>query len=234
MDHVGGNLALKAKYGAMVVGPAADKERIPGIDVALADGDVFQVRRLAMAAEVDPQHTPLDSHTTRGGVGWDAAQMGSQELRVLDTPGHTRGHIVFYLPHSDAVFVGDTLFAVGCGRLFEGTPAQMFHRFSQSPHRQLGFGRPPALIEVCAGWARYPLAARKSCPHICSQSKRPDVWRVSTVPTAWPSSSSCPAPPKCTARMSTRQPTCGARWGDAKSSLGDAKSSLGDAESSLG
>jgi hydroxyacylglutathione hydrolase len=44
MDHVGGNLALKKKYAATVVGPAADKERIPGIDVALADGDVFQVR----------------------------------------------------------------------------------------------------------------------------------------------------------------------------------------------
>ena len=43
MDHVGGNLALKEKYGATVVGPAADKERIPGIDVALADGDTFQV-----------------------------------------------------------------------------------------------------------------------------------------------------------------------------------------------
>jgi hydroxyacylglutathione hydrolase len=45
------------------------------------------------------------------------------ELEVLDVPGHTRGHIAYV--SADAVFCGDTLFACGCGRLFEGTPAQM-------------------------------------------------------------------------------------------------------------
>ena len=47
-------------------------------------------------------------------------------MRVFDTPGHTRGHIVYYLPEDGVAFVGDTLFAMGCGRLFEGTPAQMW------------------------------------------------------------------------------------------------------------
>jgi len=56
----------------------------------------------------------------------DAFLLGHHRVQVLDTPGHTRGHIVYYLPNDDAAFVGDTLFSLGCGRLFEGTPAQMW------------------------------------------------------------------------------------------------------------
>ena len=51
---------------------------------------------------------------------------GEHPVHVYDTPGHTRGHIVYYLPQDGAAFVGDTLFAMGCGRLFEGTPQQMW------------------------------------------------------------------------------------------------------------
>jgi hydroxyacylglutathione hydrolase len=46
-------------------------------------------------------------------------------LSVIETPGHTLGHICFYTRQLDALFCGDTLFGAGCGRLFEGTPAQM-------------------------------------------------------------------------------------------------------------
>ena len=46
-------------------------------------------------------------------------------VHVLHTPGHTLGHIVYHLPEETLAFVGDTLFSLGCGRLFEGTPAQM-------------------------------------------------------------------------------------------------------------
>jgi hydroxyacylglutathione hydrolase len=53
----------------------------------------------------------------------DVVRVGSLEARVLFIPAHTRGHIAYVFP--DAVFSGDTLFAVGCGRLFEGTPAMM-------------------------------------------------------------------------------------------------------------
>lgn len=48
-------------------------------------------------------------------------------IEVLATPGHTLGHIVFYIPSINCVFVGDTLFAMGCGRVFEGTHTQMYH-----------------------------------------------------------------------------------------------------------
>ncbi|TVR78141.1 MAG: hydroxyacylglutathione hydrolase [Rhodospirillales bacterium] len=52
--------------------------------------------------------------------------VGSQVARVFDVSGHTRGHIAYWFPGSRAAFVGDTLFALGCGRLFEGTPAEMW------------------------------------------------------------------------------------------------------------
>ena len=61
------------------------------------------------------------------GVGeGDVLELGAHRVEVLDTPGHTRGHIVYFLPDDGVAFVGDTLFAMGCGRLFEGTPAQMW------------------------------------------------------------------------------------------------------------
>ncbi len=56
----------------------------------------------------------------------DVWSFGSRRLEVYDTPGHTRGHIVYLLREERAAFVGDTLFAMGCGRLFEGTPEQMW------------------------------------------------------------------------------------------------------------
>jgi len=98
-DHVGGNMAIKSRTGATIVGPAADAARIPGIDVALADGETYDLG---------------------GNVG-----------HVFDVPGHTRGHIAFWFPDSSALFCGDTLFALGCGRLFEGTPDQMWRSLNK-------------------------------------------------------------------------------------------------------
>jgi hydroxyacylglutathione hydrolase len=55
----------------------------------------------------------------------DTVSLGPLEARVMEVPAHTAGHIAFHLPSEEVVFVGDTLFAMGCGRLFEGTAAQM-------------------------------------------------------------------------------------------------------------
>lgn len=52
---------------------------------------------------------------------------GGEELHVIDTPGHTAGHICFHAPSSKALFAGDTLFSMGTGRLFEGSAKQMWH-----------------------------------------------------------------------------------------------------------
>ncbi|MEE9552545.1 MAG: hydroxyacylglutathione hydrolase [Gammaproteobacteria bacterium] len=56
----------------------------------------------------------------------DEFEFGSHMAQIYDTPGHTRGHIVYYFAQDKLAFVGDTLFAMGCGRLFEGTPEQMW------------------------------------------------------------------------------------------------------------
>ncbi len=97
-DHTGGNLKVKEATAATIYGPAAEQPRIPGIDIALAEGD-----RIAI---------------------------GGHEAEVWEVPGHTLGHIAYVFRESGMAFVGDTLFAMGCGRLFEGTPEQM--------HRSLG------------------------------------------------------------------------------------------------
>lgn len=56
----------------------------------------------------------------------DRVALGAAAATVLEVPGHTSGHIAYYFADDGIVFVGDTLFALGCGRLFEGTPAQMW------------------------------------------------------------------------------------------------------------
>ncbi len=63
--------------------------------------------------------------------GGDAVKLGNVEARVIDVPAHTAGHIAYHFAGEEIVFVGDTLFAMGCGRLFEGTAAQMFDNMAK-------------------------------------------------------------------------------------------------------
>ncbi len=66
----------------------------------------------------------------------DTVCIGAHQAQVMAVPGHTAGHIAYHLPQARMLFAGDTLFAMGCGRLFEGTPAQMFdalQRFAALP-----------------------------------------------------------------------------------------------------
>jgi hydroxyacylglutathione hydrolase len=93
-DHVQGNLAVKAATGCVITGPAAEADRIPGIDRTVRDGDTID----------------FDGYP----------------VRVFETPGHTLGHIAYHFPDDKVAFVGDTLFALGCGRVFEGTLEQMW------------------------------------------------------------------------------------------------------------
>jgi len=58
--------------------------------------------------------------------GGDVVQLGDVRAMVLDVPAHTAGHIAYHFETEQVAFVGDTLFAMGCGRLFEGTAAQMY------------------------------------------------------------------------------------------------------------
>jgi len=61
----------------------------------------------------------------------DSFEFAGRSVNVITTPGHTAGHISFYIPEEDLLFAGDTLFALGCGRLFEGSPADMFGSLSR-------------------------------------------------------------------------------------------------------
>lgn len=98
-DHVGGNPQLVARFPeAIVYGGKEDHGRIPHQQVYLADGDTIQ--------------------------------FAERTAQVFFVPGHTRAHIAYYFPPmtieaAGELFCGDTIFAGGCGRLFEGTPAQM-------------------------------------------------------------------------------------------------------------
>jgi hydroxyacylglutathione hydrolase len=56
----------------------------------------------------------------------DSVSVGDLTARVLDTPGHTAGHISYWFADEKVAFVGDTLFSIGCGRVIEGTPAMMW------------------------------------------------------------------------------------------------------------
>ncbi len=66
----------------------------------------------------------------------DSVRIGDHVATVLEVPAHTAGHIAYHLAAEHLLFAGDTLFAMGCGRLFEGTPVQMFanmQRFAALP-----------------------------------------------------------------------------------------------------
>ena len=119
-DHTGGVVALRNATGATVFGPASE----------------------AIAAP----YTPL--------LQGDQAEAMGLRFDVLDIPGHTAGHIAFVLPDTPEnaaagelaplLFCGDTLFSGGCGRLFEGTPAQMLASLDT-------MARLPDATRVCCG-----------------------------------------------------------------------------------
>ncbi|MFN4282909.1 MAG: hydroxyacylglutathione hydrolase [Alphaproteobacteria bacterium] len=151
-DHVGGNLALKEKWRCKIVGPRADAERIPGIDIQVGDGETYA--------------------------------FGGESAQVFDVPGHTRGHIAYWFAASDALFCGDTLFALGCGRLFEGTPAQMWHSLSKFKPLP-GSARVYCAHEYTQANARFALTVDGGNPALVARARAIDAARSrgeATVP----------------------------------------------------
>lgn len=66
--------------------------------------------------------SPIDRVVVHG----DVVTLGAREAQVIDVGGHTAGHVAYHLPADGVAFVGDSLFALGCGRMFEGTPDQFW------------------------------------------------------------------------------------------------------------
>jgi hydroxyacylglutathione hydrolase len=89
-------------------------------------GGVAALKKLTGATVYGPANEAIDDvdHSVQGG---DEIGVLDTRFAVIDVPGHTAGHIAYYAGHEapPLLFCGDTLFACGCGRLFEGTPAQM-------------------------------------------------------------------------------------------------------------
>jgi hydroxyacylglutathione hydrolase len=115
----------------------------------------------------------------------DTASIGKVAARVIEVPAHTAGHIAYYLPAAGIAFVGDTLFAMGCGRLFEGTPAQMWRNMERLA------ALPPETKIYCAheytqSNGRYALVAEPDNAAIAARMREVDAMRArgdSTVPT---------------------------------------------------
>ncbi|MEN9925488.1 MAG: hypothetical protein RL268_1614 [Pseudomonadota bacterium] len=74
----------------------------------------------------------------------DVVMLGEWDAAVIDVGGHTNGHIAYHLPDADLAFVGDSLFALGCGRMFEGTPDQFWASLCRLK------ALPPSTILYCA------------------------------------------------------------------------------------
>lgn len=117
-DHVEANLALKERFGLKIIGPAAEADRIPGIDQKVGEGDVVEI--------------------------------GAARAHVIETPGHTAGHISYHFRGANVVFTADTLFALGCGRLFEC--------------------KPPVMLESLKKLAALPLETQVYCGHEYTQA----------------------------------------------------------------
>ncbi len=123
----------------------------------------------------------LDTHVAEG----DTVRLGSIEAQVIDVPAHTAGHIAYYLPSENTAFVGDTLFAMGCGRLFEGTAEQMFANM-QKLAALPGETQVYCAHEYTQSNGRYALAAEPDNLAIRARMAQVDAARArgeATVPT---------------------------------------------------
>jgi hydroxyacylglutathione hydrolase len=115
----------------------------------------------------------------------DRVRLGDLEATVMEVPAHTAGHIAYHLPAEELVFVGDTLFAMGCGRLFEGTAEQM-----HSNLQRLAL-LPPETKVYCAheytlSNARFAVTVEPGNAALAERSREVEAARASgqaTVPT---------------------------------------------------
>ncbi|MDI9335736.1 MAG: hydroxyacylglutathione hydrolase [Gammaproteobacteria bacterium] len=124
------------------------------------------------------------SHFRRVADG-DEFELLGQRVQVIATPGHTLGHICYFLPDTPPqpmLFCGDTLFSVGCGRLFEGTPTQMcqsLQRLAQLPGDSLVC----CAHEYTLGNIRFALSIEPENPDLLQYKRTCEQLRASSRPT---------------------------------------------------
>jgi len=149
-DHVGGNLDIKAKTGCRIIASDFDKNRIPGIDSAVAEGD--------------------------------SIALGRHQARILFTPGHTSGHIVYHFAEDGLLFCGDTLFVMGCGRLFEGSASQLWQSL-QKLKSLPGATRIYCTHEYTQTNGRFALSLEPDNPQLQEKMQRVNQLRAMQQPT---------------------------------------------------
>lgn len=121
---------------------------------------------------------PLDHALAEG----DTVEIGTLQGHVIDVSGHTVGHIAYHFPGAGAVFTADSLMALGCGRLFEGTPGQMWESLQKLA------ALPPATL-VCSGHeytaanARFALTIEPGNAALRSRCDAVDAARAEERPT---------------------------------------------------
>jgi hydroxyacylglutathione hydrolase len=112
----------------------------------------------------------------------ESVDFGATKLRVIDTPGHTLGHISYYIADGGILLPGDTLFSLGCGRLFEGTAEDMFRSLQK-------FEDLPGETLVCAGHeytasnAKFALAVEHDNPALTARLEQVKSLRTANQPT---------------------------------------------------
>lgn len=89
------------------------------------------VKAATGASIIAPEEVTKISAIDRIVCGGDRVSLGETVFVIIDVGGHTLGHIAYYAREDDVLFVGDTLFPMGCGRIFEGTPEQMWASLSR-------------------------------------------------------------------------------------------------------
>jgi len=138
---------------------------------------------LITAPEVDAAKIRGIDRTVMGG---DSVWLGDWEAKVIDVGGHTMGHIAYHLPEAGVAFVGDSVFALGCGRMFEGTAPQFWASLSRikalPPETRLYCAH-----EYTASNARFALhadpdnAALAAYAREVSEKRARDEWTVPTT-----------------------------------------------------
>lgn len=108
------DILVTHKHSDHIAGIPGLKQRFPS------------ARVMAPAGEADV--IPLVDETVKDG---DTVSVGNLRGQVMATPGHTLGHVVYWFPEEKALFAGDTLFSLGCGRILEGTPEAMWQAISR-------------------------------------------------------------------------------------------------------
>lgn len=134
-----------------------------------------------IGAAADAHRLPPLTETV---VAGETLHVGMQGVEVFDVPGHTRGHVAYYFREAGLLFTGDSLMGWGCGRLFEGTPEEMFASLNQ-------FAALPDETVVCSGHeytmanGRFALSLEPQHPALLARMAQVEAMRaeeMATVP----------------------------------------------------